>query len=358
MNHAPHAVVGMSGGVDSSVTAHLLKSQGYRVTGVFMRNWQESDGSCNSGVDAEDVARVCAALQIDHYTFDFAKEYWNRVFRKFLEGYRAGLTPNPDVLCNREIKFRALFDKSLALGADYLATGHYCQIDRTCRGSSLLKGRDREKDQSYFLHMVSGATLNRVLFPLGGWRKPRVRELAAQLRLPIAAKKDSTGLCFVGKRRFRPFLASYLEEKPGPIESISGQKLGEHRGAHLYTIGQRRGLELGGHSNPWFVVDKDRTRNALIVANGIDHPDLLNNALWAIDPHWVLGAPESLPLRCRAKIRYRHPEAPCSILACDQRGVKVQFDRPQWAITPGQSVVFYDQEICLGGAEIKARWYN
>ena len=357
MSPSTHVVVGMSGGVDSSVTAYLLKSKGYRVTGIFMRNWEESDGACNSGVDAEDVASVCAKLDIEHYTFDFSKKYWTDVFVKFLAGYRAGLTPNPDVLCNREIKFRALFDKALLLNADYLATGHYCrtiQADGTC---SLLKGRDPAKDQSYFLYMVSGKILQQVLFPLGDLTKLEVRQLATELKLPIAAKKDSTGLCFVGKRKFRPFLAHYLKPKPGPIESLSGQLLGEHQGAFFYTIGQRKGLFLSGHQEPWFVVDKDLARNALILAKGSQHPDLYHNALWAIHPHWVNHPPKSLPFRCQAKIRYRHPQATCSILECDQRGFKVQFDDPQWAMTHGQAIVFYQDATCLGGAEIAARWW-
>lgn len=357
MSQSPHVVVGLSGGVDSSVTAHLLKSKGYRVTGIFMRNWEESDGTCNSGVDAEDVARVCSALDIEHYTFDFSKKYWTGVFEKFLAGYRAGLTPNPDVLCNREIKFRALFDKAMTLDADYLATGHYCRNPRDNGVCSLLKGLDPAKDQSYFLYMVSGAILRQVLFPLGELTKREVRRLAAVLHLPIAAKKDSTGLCFVGKRKFRPFLARYLTPKPGPIESLSGQLLGEHQGAFFYTIGQRKGLFLSGHKEPWFVVDKDLARNALILAKGAKHPDLYHNALWATDPHWVNYLPEPLPFRCQAKIRYRHPQATCSILACDARGIKVHFDDPQWAMTPGQSIVFYRDAICLGGAEIATRWW-
>lgn len=352
-------IVGMSGGVDSSVAALLLQQQGYQVEGLFMKNWNEDDGTeyCTAMVDLADAAAVCKKLDIYLHTANFAKEYWDNVFEHFLSEYRAGRTPNPDILCNKEIKFRAFLDHALELGADYIATGHYARRRAVTEGNAqLLKGLDPEKDQSYFLHAVSGRELARTLFPVGELEKPAVRVLAEQHGLVTHDKKDSTGICFIGERRFKDFLRQYLPAQPGNIETLEGEVLGRHSGLMYHTIGQRQGLGIGGVRDagdaPWYVVDKDLDRNVLLVAQGKQHPRLFKQALTASELHWIDGSPPKLPLRCLAKTRYRQPDQACQLERSEQ-GYTVIFDQPQRAVTPGQSVVFYQGDICLGGGIIE-----
>ncbi|MCM2324525.1 MAG: tRNA 2-thiouridine(34) synthase MnmA [Oligoflexia bacterium] len=349
-------VVGMSGGVDSSVAALVLKHQGYRVIGMFMKNWEETDdsGVCQAARDYDDVARVCERLEIPYYGVEFVREYWDNVFTRFLEEYRAGFTPNPDILCNREIKFNAFLEKALSLGADFLATGHYCQNWRVGGHHQLVKGVDPGKDQTYFLHTLDESILSKVLFPIGHIEKPRVRELAREAGLPTHSKKDSTGICFIGERNFRPFLAKYIPGKPGEMRTLDGEVVGRHTGSAYYTLGQRKGLGLGGEGEPWFVVGKDPARNVLWVARGERHPALYADWLEAAETSWVSkAAPGSLPFRCRAKIRYRQPDQDCTITRIEGDRLRVEFDQPQRAIAPGQSVVFYNGDVCLGGAVIR-----
>jgi tRNA-specific 2-thiouridylase len=348
-------VVGMSGGVDSSVTALLMKQQGYRVIGMFMRNWEEEDasGQCIATKDYEDVAAVCAHLDIPHYAVDFSKEYWDQVFAQTLQDLRDGYTPNPDILCNREIKFKVFLEKALALGADYLATGHYCRKVVVDGRSCLAKGMDAGKDQSYFLHAVKEEALDKVLFPLGGLPKSEVRAMAEESGLATAKKKDSTGICFIGKRNFRDFMQNYLPTSPGNFETLDGRLVGKHVGSFYYTIGQRKGLGIGGPGEPWFVVDKCLERNVVFVEQGTTHPALYSDELWAEEITWVSSEAPRLPLRCAAKVRYRQTDQACEVVVLDDGRLHVQFDVPQRAITPGQSVVFYDGDICLGGAVIR-----
>ncbi len=338
------AIVGMSGGVDSSVSALLLQQQGYRVIGLFMKNWEET-GPCKSALEFEDVAKVCEGLKIPYYSVNFVQEYRDAVFAQFLADYKKGLTPNPDVLCNREIKFKVFLDKALALGADYLATGHYCRLDAQSR---LLKGLDSNKDQSYFLHAVKRDALQRVLFPIGHLTKQEVRSIAHAHGLATADKKDSTGICFIGKRDFKPFLAQYIGLQPGNFETLEGKIVGRHDGSAFYTLGQRKGLGLGGEGRAWFVVDKDPKRNVVFVVRGDDHPSLYRSELQAQELTWVADAPSQYPFRCCAKVRYRQQDTPCTLYESG----RVVFDEPQRAITPGQSVVFYNNEVCLGGGII------
>ena len=344
MPHMKTVVVGMSGGVDSSVAALLLKNQGYNVVGLFMKNWEE-EGPCQAAKEFEDVVKVCDTLQIPYYNVNFVEEYRESVFAQFLADYKAGLTPNPDILCNREIKFKVFLEKALALGADSLATGHYCQLDAHAR---LLRGSDPDKDQSYFLHAVQQGALRKVLFPIGHLCKKKVRELARQHGLATAEKKDSTGICFIGKRDFRPFLSQFIGMQPGHFETLSGQIVGHHKGAALYTIGQRKGMGLGGEGDAWYVVGKDLSRNVIYVERGANHPALFSNQLLTRDLTWVAESPLSYPFRCTAKIRYRQQDTPCTLHSCGT----VLFDEPQRAATPGQSVVFYQKELCLGGGVI------
>lgn len=352
-------IVGMSGGVDSSLSALLLKQQGYQVEGLFMKNWDEDDGTeyCTAKADLADAQAVADRLGIRLHSANFAAEYWDNVFEHFLSEYRAGRTPNPDILCNREIKFRAFLDYALHLGADAIATGHYARVGREDGRATLLKGVDAGKDQSYFLHAVGAEEIGRTLFPLGTMHKREVRALAAEAGLPTHAKKDSTGICFIGERRFRDFLRQYLPAQPGEIVCFdSGQPLGRHQGLMYHTIGQREGLGIGGLAGraeaPWYVVGKDMEQNRLLVAQGADHPALFAPALRTGAPHWIAGEPPALPLECTARIRYRQPDQACTVRTC-AAGLLVEFAQPQRAITPGQSAVFYLGDRCLGGAVIE-----
>ncbi len=351
-------IVGMSGGVDSSVSALLLQQQGYQVEGLFMKNWDEDDGTeyCTAKEDYADAQAVCDKLGIKLHGANFAAEYWDNVFEHFLQEYRAGRTPNPDILCNREIKFKAFLEYALMLGADYIATGHYTRTRVVDGVTALVKGLDPNKDQSYFLHAVGSEQLARTLFPIGELEKPAVRALAEEHGLVTHDKKDSTGICFIGERRFKDFLEQYLPAQPGQIESVDGEPMGSHSGLMYHTIGQRQGLGIGGVRGageaPWYVVDKDLERNVLLVAQGTDHPRLFHNALLASDIHWISGREPALPLRCRAKTRYRQPDQDCLLERCEQ-GYRVRFDKTQRAVTPGQSVVFYLDDICLGGGVIE-----
>ena len=351
-------IVGMSGGVDSSVAAWLLLQQGYRVEGLFMKNWDEDDGSeyCTARADLADAQAVCERLGITLHTANFAAEYWDNVFEHFLAEYRAGRTPNPDILCNREIKFKVFLDYATVLGADFIATGHY--VRKACQDGEtrLLKGVDPNKDQSYFLHAIESEQIARSLFPVGELEKPEVRAIAREQGFITHNKKDSTGICFIGERRFRDFLQQYLPAQPGPIHSVDGLPLGQHQGLMYYTIGQRQGLGIGGTATgsdePWYVVDKDLAGNRLIVAQGSQHPDLFKPGLRLSGIHWI-NTPPSLPYQCQAKTRYRQADQRCRIDP-DGDGFRVSFDIPQRAITPGQSVVFYNGEHCLGGGIIEA----
>lgn len=349
-------MVGLSGGVDSAVAALLLQQQGYTVEGLFMKNWEEDDTEeyCTAAEDLRDAQAVAAKLDIPLHTVNFSAEYWDRVFEHFLHEYRAGRTPNPDILCNREIKFRAFLDHALGLGADYIATGHYARIRREPT-VQLHKGRDPNKDQSYFLYLLDQSQLGHALFPLGDLEKSQVRRLAREAGFANHAKKDSTGICFIGERKFRDFLARYVPAQPGAIESVDGMPLGRHQGLMYYTLGQRQGLEIGGVSGhaeqPWYVTAKDLARNVLVVAQGHDHPALFGSELRATQLHWIEGTVPDLPLDCAAKIRYRQPQQTCRVMNEDGQW-RVCFAQPQRAITPGQSVVFYRGEQCLGGGII------
>ncbi len=351
-------IVGMSGGVDSSVSAWLLMQQGYVVEGLFMKNWEEDDGSeyCTAKEDLTDAQSVCDHLGIHLHKANFAAEYWDRVFEHFLDEYRAGRTPNPDILCNKEIKFRAFLDYAMSLGADFIATGHYTQRGEG-NPATLLRGIDQNKDQSYFLHAVSGHDIARTLFPVGGLEKPEVRRLATELGLSNHAKRDSTGICFIGERRFKDFLQQYLPAQPGNIETDAGDIIGQHEGLMYYTLGQRQGIGIGGRRDaddaPWYVIAKDLTRNTLIIGQGHEHPLLLSHGLYTEQVDWVAGQAPVLPMKCTAKTRYRQPDQACVIeSAAPRAGYKIIFEQPQRAVTPGQSVVFYDQDICLGGGVI------
>ena len=358
LNFASKVIVGMSGGVDSSVSALLLKQQGYRVEGLFMKNWEEDDGTeyCTAKEDFADAQAVADKLGITLHGANFAAEYWDNVFEHFLEEYRAGRTPNPDILCNREIKFRAFLDYALMLGADAIATGHYARRGEADGRGTLLKGLDGNKDQSYFLHAVGHRELEQTLFPLGDMEKPQVRKLAQECGLATAKKKDSTGICFIGERRFKDFLQQYLPAQPGEIRSLEGELLGRHQGLMYHTIGQRQGLGIGGLSNhgeaPWYVVEKDLQNNVLLVAQGNDHPALFKSSLFTGEILWIAGSEPELPLACSAKVRYRQADQPCTV-RCDAGVYRVDFEQPQRAVTPGQSVVFYQGERCLGGGIIE-----
>jgi len=346
-------IVGMSGGVDSSVSALLLKQQGYEVEGLFMKNWEEDDGTqyCTAKEDLADAANVCAKIGIKLHSANFAAEYWDNVFAHFLTEYQAGRTPNPDILCNKEIKFKAFLDYAKMLGADFIATGHYVRKN----GSKLLRAIDLNKDQSYFLYALNAEQISSSLFPIGNLTKDLVRQIAAQKGLITANKKDSTGICFIGERKFKDFLAKYLPAKPGQIVDENGKVLGKHDGLMYYTIGQRQGLGIGGKNDgngqAWFVLKKDLTKNELIIGQGADHPLLLASSLLVQNIHWINSPPKAAQI-LTAKIRYRQNDQICSITKLES-GFKVDFANPQRAITPGQSIVFYQQQECLGGGVIE-----
>ena len=394
-------IVGMSGGVDSSVTALLLQRQGYDVSGLFMKNWEENDpdGHCPAAEDAQDALEVCDRLGIALDAVNFSADYWDRVFRHFIDEYRCGRTPNPDILCNKEIKFKAFLDYALNQGADCIATGHYARIIHRNDQYRLFKARDGNKDQTYFLYTLGQTQLAKTIFPIGDIIKPEIRRLATEAGFGNHAKKDSTGICFIGERRFKSFLSRYLPAQPGEMRTPEGEYVGTHDGLMYYTLGQRQGLGIGGrahasgaaradtHHAPWYVVGKDLANNILQVAQGQHHPLLYSTSLVASNLHWIAGEPPALPLRCHAKTRYRQPDQACLVTAlengvghgrslaschCGTRasmhsgctsvtegrmpGVtacQVNFEQPQWAVTPGQSVVFYAGEECLGGGTIE-----
>jgi len=352
-------IVGLSGGVDSSVTAALLVESGHEVEGVFMKNWEEEDTEnyCAAQQDAEDAAKVCQQLGIPFHRINFAAEYWDHVFEDFLSEYRAGRTPNPDILCNREIKFKAFFDYAKRLGADFIATGHYARIQKITDQVNLLKGNDPNKDQSYFLYTLGQHQLAQTLFPIGELTKPEVRKKAAQLGLENHAKKDSTGICFIGERRFKDFLSRYLPAKTGEIVDLNGRTVGQHDGIMFYTLGQRQGLHIGGQQDgsgePWYVVDKDILANRLIVVQGAQHPAHFKGQLKASHLTWVSGHIPAKSFKCYAKIRYRQVEQFCQVNQLENGEVMVFFVEPQRAVTPGQSIVFYGDNICLGGGIIE-----
>jgi tRNA-uridine 2-sulfurtransferase len=361
MNNAfTKVIVGMSGGVDSSVAALLLLEQGYEVAGLFMKNWDEDDGTeyCTAKADLADAQAVCNKLGIRLHTANFAAEYWDNVFEHFLSEYKAGRTPNPDILCNREIKFKAFLDYATMLGADNIATGHYARTQQVGEHTYLLKGSDPGKDQSYFLCAVKEAQLASTLFPVGHLLKPEVRALAAKHELATHAKKDSTGICFIGERRFKDFLKTYIPAQPGNIETPEGRWLGQHEGLMYHTLGQRAGLGIGGvqggEAAPWYVVEKDLQRNVLVVGQGNDHPRLFAHSLTATHVDWINTPPPQLPMSCSAKTRYRQPDQTCVVEALGELDLHMRFSAPQRAITPGQHVVLYDGERCLGGAVIQS----
>ncbi|ATI03182.1 MULTISPECIES: tRNA 2-thiouridine(34) synthase MnmA [Cycloclasticus] len=351
-------MIGMSGGVDSSVAALRLLEQGHEVTGLFMKNWDEDDGSeyCTAKEDLADAQQVSDKLGIELKTVNFAAEYWDNVFEDFLSEYAAGRTPNPDILCNREIKFKAFLDYATELGADYIATGHYTQIAQQHNQFQLLRGLDNNKDQSYFLYTLGQTQLSRSLFPIGNMEKPAVRELAQKAGFINSRKKDSTGICFIGERKFKDFLQRYLPAQPGLMNTPEGETIGEHQGLMYYTLGQRQGLGIGGIKSaaeePWYVVEKNLKNNILVVAQGHDHTLMQSNTLNASQLSWVSGQAVSNSFRCTAKTRYRQKDQACQVTLIGDDHCLVQFDDPQRAVTPGQSVVFYNNEVCLGGGII------
>jgi tRNA-specific 2-thiouridylase len=358
MKPAKRVIVGLSGGVDSSVAALRLRDEGWQVEGLFMKNWEEDDSAeyCSAAEDLADAQQVAQRLGIRLHTVNFSAEYWDRVFEYFLAEYRAGRTPNPDVLCNREIKFKAFLDHALELGADHIATGHYAGVRHIDGKAHLVCAADRDKDQTYFLYMLGQRALQHALFPLQTLHKSEVRRLAERTGFANWRKKDSTGICFIGERRFRDFLSQYLPANPGRIRSVDGEDLGEHQGLMYYTIGQRQGLGIGGradHANePWFVVEKDLQNNVLLVAQGHDHPRLMRSSLVAGQLHWIAGVAPATGFACRARCRHRQPLQVCEVTLHGELA-HVHFAQPQRALTPGQSVVFYQEDVCLGGGIIQ-----
>ncbi len=351
-------VVGMSGGVDSSVAAYLLKKRGYQVIGVFMKNWEEDDTDdyCAAAEDMADAKAIADKLDIPFKTINFSAEYWDRVFEYFLQEYRSGRTPNPDIMCNKEIKFKAFLDYAIVLGAEFIATGHYVRVDRSSGSSLMLRGVDGNKDQSYFLYTLNQNQLNKSLFPVGELEKPKVRKIAEEQGFITANKKDSTGICFIGERKFKDFLEQYIPAQPGDIEDDSGEIIGKHSGLMYHTLGQRKGIGIGGLANaseePWYVVAKDINRNVLIVGQGHDHPLMLSHGLIASQLHWVEPDNISDNFHCTAKSRYRQQDFDCQVKRIDQDNWQITFDEKQRAVTPGQSVVLYQGEQCLGGGII------
>ena len=359
-NATKKVICGMSGGVDSSVSAFILQQQGYQVEGLFMKNWEEDDDTdyCTAAADLADAQAVCDKLGIKLHKINFAAEYWDNVFEHFLSEYKAGRTPNPDILCNKEIKFKAFLEYAAEdLGANYIATGHYVRRRGADDNAQLLRGLDANKDQSYFLYTLSSKQVGQSLFPVGDIEKPIVRAIAEDLGLITAKKKDSTGICFIGERKFKDFLARYLPAQPGNIRTVEGDIIGRHDGLMYHTLGQRKGLGIGGvkgaGEEAWYVVEKDLVNNELIVAQGHDHSALLSTGLIAQQLHWVDRQPIREPLRCTVKTRYRQTDVPCTIEPIDDESIKVIFDEPQIAVTPGQSAVFYLDEVCLGGGIIE-----
>lgn len=359
-------VIGMSGGVDSSVAALLLKQQGYDVIGIFMKNWDDTDesGVCTATEDYEDVIRVCNQIGIPYYAVNFEKEYWDKVFTYFLEEYKAGRTPNPDVMCNKEIKFKAFLDHALALGADFVATGHYARVEFQDGEYKMLRGRDENKDQTYFLNQLNQQQLSKTMFPIGHLEKKQVREIALQHDLATAKKKDSTGICFIGERNFKQFLSEYLPAKKGKMQTLQCEIKGEHDGLMYYTIGQRHGLGIGGDGDPWFVVGKNVKENILYVEQGFHHEALYSESLRANKVSFTSEKPKPTTFTCTAKFRYRQPDREVTVHLEENDTVWVEFKEPQRAITKGQAVVFYNGDECLGGGTIdevykdeKPLWY-
>lgn len=353
-------ITGMSGGVDSSVSAALLKQQGKHVEGMFMKNWEEDDTQtfCSADEDVKDAQSVCDELGIKLHRRNFASEYWDHVFEEFLTEYQQGRTPNPDILCNREIKFKTFLDHADDLGADMMATGHYVRKTNENGEFQLRKGLDLNKDQSYFLYTINQYQLSRTLFPVGEIEKPEVRAIAQNLGLDVYNKKDSTGICFIGEKRFQTFLSTYLKPNPGDVVTPAGKIIGKHNGLMYYTIGQRQGLGIGGVKDaltePWFVIAKNHHNNQLIVGQSNNNELMFDKHLMAKQVSWVSDKQVTLPLKCHAKIRYRQSDQSCTITASDNETISVEFDEPQRSITPGQSIVFYQGDICLGGAVIES----
>jgi len=351
-------ILGMSGGVDSSVSAVLLKEAGYEIIGLFMKNWEEkdADGVCTSTEDAEDAKRVANQLGFPCYTINFEKEYWDRVFTYFLDEYKKGRTPNPDVMCNQEIKFNAFLDYALKLDADFIAMGHYAQVEEKDGQYLLLRGKDNNKDQSYFLSRIDQKALSKTIFPIGHLEKSKVREIAQEYNLYTATKKDSTGICFIGERDFDEFLDKYLLSKPGDIIDVNGKVVGEHTGLIHYTLGQRKGIGIGGvgTGEPWFVAGKSLKNNILFVAQGEGHPSLYSTSLIGEDPAWISGVSPNLPLKCLAKFRYRQKDIPVTVHSQEDGTLFIEYDNPVKAVTPGQVAVLYQGDVCLGSSIIKS----
>ena len=361
MQSNKHVIVGMSGGVDSSVSAHLLLKQGYQVSGLFMKNWEEDDTAeyCAAAQDLKDASQVCDRLGIELHEVNFAHEYWENVFEYFLADYKAGRTPNPDILCNKEIKFKEFLLQAESLGADYIATGHY--VARGTQAESpheftLLKGADQNKDQSYFLYTLQQHQLAKSLFPLGEISKPQVRQIADDLGLVTHNKKDSTGICFIGERRFKDFLSEYLKPNPGNMVDENGKTVNQHDGLMYYTLGQRQGLDIGGAGEAWYVAGKDLERNELLVVQGHNHPALFTQTVVASGPEWVSTNPPQIGEALKAKTRYRQNDQSCVVQEIDDNHIQIQFSEPQRAVTPGQALVLYSERLCLGGATIERSW--
>jgi len=354
----PEIIVGLSGGVDSSVSALLLLEANYRIEGLFMKNWidLEGDGNCPIKQDLEDAKSISDKLNIPFHSENFAPEYWDNVFTHFLDEYKAGRTPNPDILCNKEVKFKVFLEHALSLGAEKIATGHYAHIDEVDGRFRLMRAVDQNKDQTYFLYTLNQQQLSKSLFPLGQLNKPEVRALANQAGFITHDKKDSTGICFIGEKNFREFLSQFIPAQPGEMQTADGKSVGEHQGIMYYTLGQRKGLGIGGTNDgkeePWFVVGKKIKENILVVEQGHDHALLQSRALYANNLHWTSGELPPLPYRCTAKTRYRQADQRCTILSHDNDEIQVEFDDTQRAMTPGQSIVFYQGDECIGGAII------